>query len=81
MRYLGNYSTDELMRAATELGILTDHQQMDRFLYLEIAGRRYVFDLDLARIFLMGALSNDVKRVPLQPLEEAVWSEYVEKME
>ena len=78
MQYLGNYSTDELIQTATALGIVTEHQQVDQFLYLKIAGRRYVFDLDLARIFLMGALSKDVHRVPRHPLEEAVRSEQVD---
>ncbi len=58
MNSLNDCSLARLVARANELQLLADHRFVDRFLYLDVGGHRYVFDGPMGRTFLLGLIAG-----------------------
>lgn len=56
MSHFDKFSLDQLAEQALQMNLLDDYRALDAFTYLDVNGKRYVYDAWMARTFLLGLL-------------------------
>ena len=51
-------SLDQLADHAWQMNLLDDYRALDPFIYIEVNDARYVFDVSMARTFLLGLING-----------------------
>lgn len=62
MSHFDKLSLDQLAARAVQLCLLDDYRTLDAFFYLEVNGKRYVYDAWMARTFLLGLMHGACTR-------------------
>ena len=57
-------SLDQLADQAWQMSLLDDYRALDPFIYIEVNEARYVFDVSMARTFLLGLINGAQCRRP-----------------
>lgn len=65
MKALHETSLVELLRRARALHLLTEHREVDQFIYLDVGTHRFIFTHEQARPFLLGLLARHAHEAAL----------------